>query len=212
MSEQRPIPPGPRTQYEQSWLAGAELGEAIAKGWRPPPQHAPIALAAGESVLAQTAVRVWQYTGQDVTYNEAWFVSFGGPLLFGASLLGSALYNNSQRTRAQALAAAQWRPTSQGHLYLTNSRIALALSTGWVDIDYRYLRASTVEAHGIVIMLAGQPPIRLQVWPPHWFFVLLRFLAYGEVIRVDIPPHLRRPSQPTARGLALSPARDSHTG
>ncbi|WP_235186995.1 MULTISPECIES: hypothetical protein [unclassified Frankia] len=194
----RPMRPGPRTSYEESWLAGAELGEALTRGWRPRAQPVQIALGAGEAVLAQAPVRVWQYIGQNVTYNQGWFVAFGSPLLLGASLLGSALYNGSQRRRAEALAAVQWRPVCQGHLFLTNWRLALALTTGWIDIGYPYLRASGVDGDSMVIMLAGQPPVRLQVWPAHWFFVLMRFLAYGEIVRMEIPSHLQRAAAPRA--------------
>jgi hypothetical protein len=189
-----PTRPGHTTPFEESWMAGADLGRALAGGWRPAAQPAPIALARGEAVLAQAPVRVWQFIGQNVSYNQGFFVAFGSPLLVGASLLGSALYNSSQRRRAEAAAAVQWRPLAVGQLFLTDLRIALALSTGWVDIGYPYLRASTVDDSGVIVMLDGQPPIRLEVWPPHWFFVLMRFLAYGETIQVEVPPHLRRPA------------------
>ncbi|MBL7501934.1 hypothetical protein I6A81_37900 [Frankia sp. CN7] len=146
-------------------------------------------------------MRLWQYSGADVTYNQGWFVSFGSPLTLGASLLGSALYNSHQRQKAAAMAAEQWRLTAQGHLFLTNHRIGLSLSSGWWDIDFRQIRSSGVDGTGIILMLSNQAPMRLEVWPPHWFFVLLRFLAYGEIIRVEIPPHLRRtpPVPPPAR-------------
>ncbi|EIV96592.1 hypothetical protein FraQA3DRAFT_6496 [Frankia sp. QA3] len=189
-----PAPVGPSNPYEQSWVAGADLGNALAAGWRPRPQPTAIALAPGEVVLAQGAVRRWQYIGQDVTYNQGFFVAFGSPLLVGASLLGSVLYNGSQRRRAEAAAAVQWRPTATGQLFLTNHRIALGLSSGWLDIAYPYLRASSVDGIGMIVMVDGQPPVRLEVWPPHWFFVLMRFLAYGETVQVDVPPHLRSPA------------------
>jgi hypothetical protein len=156
-------------------------------------------LAPGEVVYAQTTVRVWRFTGQDVFYDQSWFVAFGGPLVLGASLLGSAAYNNHKRNQAMAQAAAQWRPTADGCLYLTSSRLAFALSTGWNDVYYPYLRATYVEPTGIVIMLDGQPATKLQVWPPHWYFVLLRFVAFGEVINVEIPEYLRRGDEPRGR-------------
>jgi hypothetical protein len=183
---------GPRTPYEESFVAGAELGDALASGWRPPPQQPTLALGHGEVLLAQGPVRVWQFTGANVTYNQGWFVAGGGMMMIGATLLGSALYNSSQRNRAAAMAAEQWRLTAQGHLFFTNHRIALSLTSGWTDIGYRHIRNSGVDGAGIILMLNNQPPIRLEVWPPHWFFVLMRFLAYGEIIRVEIPPHLRR--------------------
>ncbi|WP_261556691.1 hypothetical protein [Frankia tisae] len=185
-------------------MAGADLGNALATGWRPQPQPAAIVLAPGEAVLAQAPVRLWQHIGQDVTYNQGFFVAFGSPLLVGASLLGSALYNGSQRRRAEVAAAVQWRPTATGQLFLTNHRIALGLSSGWLDIAYPYLRASSVDAIGMIIMMDGQPPVRLEVWPPHWFFVLMRFLAYGETVQVDVPPHLRDPA-PLGTGPGAPP-------
>jgi hypothetical protein len=33
--------------------------------------------------------------------------------------------------------------------------------------------------------------MKLQVWPPHWFFVMLRFLAFGDIVQVEIPDHVR---------------------
>jgi|NGEPerStandDraft_6_1074524.scaffolds.fasta_scaffold31940_3 hypothetical protein len=189
--------------YDQSYLAGVQLSRALAAGWRPPAQPANIALAAGEQVYGQAPTHILEYAEQQVSYTRGAFVAFGNPLLTVATVAGSVAYNARQKSKAQAQAAAQWRHADTGQLFCTQRRIALMGRAGWFDIYYPALRTSTVDIDGLIVMMDGCSPVKLQVWPQHWFYGLLRFFAYGEIVpyrEEDIPAHLlpqaHRPDRP----------------
>lgn len=177
--------------YDQSYIAGVELSRELSAGWRPPAQPVNIALATGEHVFGQARVQVLDYSSQQVAYNRGGFLAFGNPLLTIATVAGSVAYNAHQKKKAEAQAVAQWRLADEGYAFFTDQRIALMGGTGWADVYYAALRSSTPDLDGIVLMLNGTAPTKLVLWPQHWFYGLLRFFAYGEIVTYhDIPPHL----------------------
>ncbi len=195
MSEQWGTPPPAGrpelTPYDRSYVAGAELSRELTAGWRPPAQPVNMALAADEHVFGQARVQLLDYSSQQVAYNGGGFLAFGNPLLTIATVAGSAAYNTHQKKKAEAQAAAQWRLADVGYAFFTDQRIALMGGTGWADLYYGALRSSSPDLDGIVLMVNGTTPTKLVLWPQHWFYGLLRFLAYGEIVAYrDIPPHL----------------------
>lgn len=168
---------------QTDWESAVAFGDALRAGWTPPPIRSQIATWPGESVIAETPGDLWQYTGADVSYRSGGFVALGSPLLLVASLAGSLAYNAHQKNKAQQQAAAQWRLMNQGTLIFTSQRIAIAGSMGWLDMPYANIRATGQDGDGIVLFFDGSPRLKLRMWNPLTHFVLLRYLAYG-----DVPP------------------------
>jgi hypothetical protein len=216
-SDGEQVPEPGLSRYDESWLAGVKLGHSLAAGWRPAPQAVTIALAPGEGVAAQDSLWVRQYTATDVSYNSGWLFVAGGPVLAAASIVGSLLYNDNQRRQALASAAPQWRHIGSGHGWITSHRVAIMLPTGWIDIHHLELRAIICDSDGVILMRDGRPPLKIVIWPPHWYYVLLRFLAFGEITHLDVPehlaPHLGSPAPgPPALGPAAVDDADSPSG
>ncbi len=173
---------------EASLRHAAQLAAALAAGQTPPPIASPIALLHGERLFSHAQVQILEYSERDVYYNTGGLVAFGGPFSLAASLGASALYNSHKRRQAERQAASQWRFLDQGLTYLTSSRFACQLSQRWADIGYASIRMSQCDEQGVTLWIGNAPPTRLVLPAPHWYFVLFRYLAYGEVVDVPAPP------------------------
>ena len=173
---------------QTDWESAVALGDALRAGWRPPAVPAQVVTFPGESVIAETPGDLWQYTGADVSYRSGGFVALGSPLLLVASLAGSLAYNAHQKNKAQQQAAAQWRLMNQGTLIFTSQRISIAGTMGWLDMPYSNIRGTGQDGDGILLFFDGQPRLKLRMWNPLTHFVLLRYLAYGDVPPPALPP------------------------
>jgi hypothetical protein len=173
---------------QTDWESAVAFGDALRAGWKPPPIRSEIATWPGESVIAETPGDLWQYTGADVSYRSGGFVALGSPLLLVASLAGSLAYNAHQKNKAQQQAAAQWRMMNQGTLIFTSQRVAIAGSMGWLDMPYANIRATGQDGDGTVLFFDGSPRLKMRMWNPLTHFVLLRYLAYGDVPPPALPP------------------------
>jgi uncharacterized RDD family membrane protein YckC len=128
----------------------------------------------------------YTYSQRAVSYNRAFFAAFGSPAWLAASLGGSALYNNYQRTRAEAEAAAQWRLVDHGIVHVTNQRLCLQGRLSWVDISLGDVRALDALPEGVVIHRQGQSPVMIATSATAYLYVLLSFLISGQVINVPL--------------------------
>jgi uncharacterized RDD family membrane protein YckC len=180
------------TSSEDGLIAAARLSHALQQGWRPPAlQTGEVALAAGEQVYARARVERWEYYAQSVKYNSGFLLLFGGFFSFAYSLIGSLIFHQWQKGKAQSEAMTQWRPIDAGTLYITNYRLAIMGQQGWLDIPYPAIRASECDGTGIVVRLDQYQPIKLRVGLPECLFALFRFLAYGEISRLPSAVPLR---------------------
>lgn len=191
------------TPPEDSALAAAHLASALRSGWRPPPIEAAIHLLPGEHAVAAHPISVSQHYGQAVQWSPGGFLALGNPLWTSLSVMGTVAFNVVQRQRAQERARVQWRLHDQGILYMTTTRLACQLQQQWVDFAYASIRASGPDLDGLVIWHEGQPPIKLHLPFPDWYYVLLRFLAHGEIVAPHLPPEFCR--RVLAAGKPLPP-------
>ena len=84
--------------------------------------------------------------------------------------------------------------------HFTNQRIAVASETGWRNFDFGNIEAMEMEPDGIVIFENGRVREKISLNLPLTHFILLRFLAYGEI------PNLGSPSTPAMPSEYSSPA------
>jgi hypothetical protein len=193
--------PGP-TPQQQGQIAAVQLADALRGGWTPPTVEAPIARYQDEQIYATTACQLLEFSGANVNYRSGFAVGFGSPLLLAATIGGSLLYNSHQKNKAQAAAAPQWRGQNAGPLHVTNYRFALQGQLGWQDLFYNRIRASECLVDGIVIFFDGQPPLKLAIVWPEYFFVLFQWFAYHTVPKLTIDPSLAAFLPPRGLGAA----------
>jgi transposase InsO family protein len=180
----------PWTDEDEAIVAAFALSVALTAGHRPVALDSSLPTFAGETVHSNAPAQLQRFTGANVGYNRGAFVAFGSPLFTAATLGGSLLYNRSQRQNAQRQAAAQWRHADSGLCYLTTHRLAVQGAMGWVELPWRDLRNAEIDPSGIVIWAATGSPMRLIVPAQPWHYVLLRFLAWGQIVPVPIPDAL----------------------
>jgi hypothetical protein len=109
----------------------------VTTGWR---------LAVGEVGHVETWADCWWYGGQDVAYEQR-FLAFGGPVLFAATALGSAVAGYWRRTEAARRAAPQWRPIGEATVLLTNQRTLLVPAGASMSVWHDDVLTTDVHAH-----------------------------------------------------------------
>ena len=175
------------TAADDAYLSAAHLSARLRNGQRPPALDTAIVLRPAEHVLYCESFSQYTYSQRAVSYNRSFFAAFGSPAWLAASLGGSALYNNYQRTKAEAEAVAQWRPVDHGIIHVTNQRLCLQGRLCWVDVSLGDIRALDALPDGVVIHRQSQSPVMIATSTTAYLYVLLSFLISGQVIRVPLP-------------------------
>ena len=172
---------------DDAYLSAAHLSARFQHGQGPPVIATAIMLGPAEYVAHCESFSQYAYSLRAVSYDRAFVAAFGSPAWLAASLGGSALYNNYQRTKAEAEAAARWRPVDHGILHVTNQRLCLQGRLSWVDIPLSDIRAVDALPEGVVIHRQSQSPVMIATSATAYLYVLLSFLINGQVIRVPLP-------------------------
>ncbi len=177
-------------QVRDSLIAANRLSSFLRRGGSPEPILASIPLFESEQVYSAQTFSLYEFAGRNVTYNRTLF-GIGSPMMFAATLAGSALFNYSRKQRAIAEAAAQWRVVSQGTAFVTNLRFGLQGLSGWFDVPFDAIRNSDLAPYeGILFFLDGANPMKLVLPWPEYHFLLFQFLAYRRVIPFELPVDL----------------------
>ena len=132
---------------------GLELREALAGGWRPEPQPALMTLAYNEQAYAWAEVEVLQFGG-------------GNP----GGFLGQPSPD----------AAPGWVLVDHGTVHLTSVRFVFQLSHQFANVPYTGIADAYCDEDGLCIWQHERAPLKLRMADPEWYFVLFRWLAYGE--------------------------------
>lgn len=171
-------------------LAADGLARHLQAGGRPTAMESPIPLFPGETLHSWQPFSLLEFAGRVVPYNRVWF-GIGSPLLFATTLGISALVNSAAKSRAEAEAAAAWRPVNQGSVFVTSHRFGLQGVYGWNDIEFAAIRNSYLDPFtGLVIFLNGANPYKLILPWPEYHFLLFQYLAYGRVVPFGLPADL----------------------
>lgn len=175
------------TAADDAYLSAAHLSARLQNGQRLAALATAIMLRPAEYVSYCEGFSQYAYSQKAVSYSRGFFAAFGSPTWLAASLGGSALYNNYQRTKAETEAAAQWRLVDQGILHVTNQRLCLQGRLSWADIPLGDIRALDALPEGVVIHRQGKSPVMIATSAIAYLYVLLSFLISGQAIRVPLP-------------------------
>ncbi len=178
------------TDEDEAVIAAAELSIALQSGMRPAPINSALPTFPGEAVYSQAPSHLQVFVGASATYSRGGFVALGNPLFTAATIGASLMFNASQRRNAERQAAVQWRPANAGMCFLTSHRLAVQGSMGWFELAWGDLRNAEIDPSGIVMWGAQGAPIRMIVPGLPWHYVLLRYLAWGQLVPVPIPDDL----------------------
>jgi len=185
VSDIRDIIPIGETSSERDWFSAHQLSSSLRMGWKPGSQATKIALRPGEYVAHAAPCGLHAYYATKAQARGGSFLAFGSPLLLIASAAGSIGYNMWQNQKAREQAAAQWRYVGSGMAHFTNQRIAVAAETGWKNFEYSSIEATEMEPDGLVIFENGRAREKISINLPLTHFILLRYLAYGEIPNLE---------------------------
>ena len=139
-------------RVREALLRGEQLREL------PPTDVLP---APGETFCFRGVARYLRFYGQDVSYSTSSTVAFGRPTFVAAMLVTSAVSNASARSRAQAMARAQWREDQVVEVLVSNHRLRCRTQArGWLSFDFHGITAIYPELSTFSVVLefeVGEP-------------------------------------------------------
>lgn len=101
----------------------------------------------------------WRFVGSEAAYERTTVVA-GGPVLFGALAVASAVGNRRRRRQAERLAAPQWRPLGPIAVVVTGARLQALHEGAWASVWLDAVTAGRWHpgGDGITLFFADDPP------------------------------------------------------
>jgi hypothetical protein len=127
------------------------------------PLGAEVPLAAGEVAYGELVATGWRYAAADqVTYDRRVFVA-GGLVAMACWGFVSAWANRRRRRRAEADAAAQWRPLGMLRVVVCSDRLLVWHRGAWWPVWFAGIVAvnAYTERATLDLLFAVDPPYRL---------------------------------------------------
>ncbi|WP_017540123.1 hypothetical protein [Nocardiopsis halophila] len=169
--------------WQTGWESGVDLREALLSGMELPElPFVPVRLEPGEVPHAEVVADYSRFYAMDVAYQQSNGLYFGSPLFVAAGLTAQAIGNASARSRAQAMAAPQWREFQRVTVYVTSRRLlALIDGTRWLS----WWHAGNMQVNpvldqwALVQLFNDTEPLRWQGPAVPWLSVAVSYLAHG---------------------------------
>lgn len=133
----------------------------------------------GEECLIDGArVEALVFYGDPIVLRRGFFVAWGSPLAWLASIIGFVLMRDMNRKAAKK-AAPQWRDPVAAHLWVTDKRLIVhgrddpRSST---ELPFEELDQMRLDGDGIVLRLRSAPdkPLKLRLAHPAWYHALIQ--------------------------------------
>lgn len=176
--------------HRQGWEGAAGLLRYLAAG-NPltPLQGTTLVLGPGELPYADTALEYARFYAMNVAYNKTTVIGFGSLPFMAATLAGSAIANSVARSRAQAMAAQQWREIQIGRVVLTDRRFLANAGGRWLSFYHEAIVEFLPSAENFALVLSFQDsePLRLRGPAVPWVSVALGSLLYPVETLFQIP-------------------------
>ncbi|MFG1952085.1 hypothetical protein [Micromonospora sp. NPDC048830] len=164
------------------WSSACRLYEHLARGGQLaalPPSG--LRLGQDETIFSDTVLGYARFYGTAVQYRESssfWFGSTGFVL---AGMATDAISNASARSRAQAMAAAQWRDQAQVRMILTNQRLLGDRRGNLLSFWHNGVQEFTADLTQWSFILRYQEgnPLMLHGPAAPWYAVAVAWLVFG---------------------------------
>lgn len=162
---------GPRCDATARAAARARAAQWYEKFLRgDEPEHARsfnLNLAQGERIFDQFRAKYARYYGMDVSYQTGGVFAMGSPLFVTGALIGSAIGNANTRSRAQQMAAAQWREIQYVDVFVTDRRFIIPVGGRTLSFYYSGVVAYFPELEAMTLTLDyGDQTQPMQLFSP----------------------------------------------
>ncbi len=155
----------------------AAFEQRLRAGELPPSVICPQRLTRGEQAFSTLPADVWQYASRNVQYSRGGVVSFANPVLLGATVAGSLLYNKAQKDRAVEASRAQWRLLGRMTVTFTSQRLAVDDAAGYSDFPWARLTSVHLAGTRLLVKYETKPWLAFDVERPRWHQVLALYLS-----------------------------------
>ncbi|MEH1017302.1 hypothetical protein V6U90_29955 [Micromonospora sp. CPCC 206060] len=164
------------------WSSACQLYEHLARGGQLvalPPSG--LRLSQNETVFGDTVLGYARFYGTAVQYRESSHLWFGSTSFVLAGMAGDAISNASARSRAQAMAAAQWRDQAQVRMILTNERLLGDYQGNLLSFWHNGVVELTADLTQWSFILRYQEGVPLMLHGPAapWYAVATAWLIFG---------------------------------
>ncbi|MEU4565249.1 hypothetical protein [Micromonospora sp. NPDC023956] len=164
------------------WSSACQLYEHLARGGQLvalPPTG--MRLGQDEMIFSDTPLGYARFYGTTVQYRESSHFWFGSTGFVLAGMAGDAISNASARSRAQAMAAAQWRDQAQVRMILTNERLLGDYQGNLLSFWHNGVVELTADLTQWSFILRYQEgnPLMLHGPAAPWYAVAVAWLIFG---------------------------------
>ncbi|PRX98085.1 hypothetical protein [Allonocardiopsis opalescens] len=170
--------------WDDGWRRAVDLREALLAGAPLPTiPFIPVRTRPNEVAHAELVLDYSRYYGMNVSYQQNSGFYFGSALFVAAGVAADSISNASARSRAQAMAAPQWRDFQQIGVFVTNQRlVAMVDGSRWLswDHDANVQVQPLLDHWSVVQYFENSEPLRWHGPAAPWLSVALVYLALGE--------------------------------
>jgi hypothetical protein len=164
------------------WSSACQLYEHLARDGQLvalPPSG--LRLGAGEAIFSDTTLGYARFYGTTVQYRESSHFWFGPTGFVLAGMVGDAIGNASARSRAQAMAAAQWRDQAQVRMILTNQRLLGDYQGNLLSFWHNGVVELTADLTqwSFILRYEEGNPLMLHGPAAPWYAVAVAWLIFG---------------------------------
>jgi hypothetical protein len=158
------------------------LADLLQRGGLPPRLAPPIRVNPNEVCYAQAPAQIMMLIpAGDGSYVHK--TTFGFSLFGMAMGAASAVGNQARKAKAARDAMEQWRPVGGGMVLFTTHRLAINQGQSWSNIWFQDLMSAQCDGRSIEIQREQEPAMRLSMQDIDYFFVLLYWLGFQQIIR-----------------------------
>ncbi len=174
------MPWGPE-EHQQGLLAGGDLFRHMVTGGELEPlASTPIPPQPGETTYADLPLEYSRFYGTNESYRQRSLRVSGPPVFIVTALAANVVTNAAARQRAQMRAAPQWREHQVVRTVLSNTRLLVSTSSGWMSFWHRGLVEFLPEPDAFALTLAFSDcePVMLRGPGVPWLSVAMACQVY----------------------------------
>jgi hypothetical protein len=164
--------------HQVGWETAVNAYAALTRGL-PPQQVLAGGFVSPEPVHLDTVMGYARYYGMDVSFQPGFTVAFGSPAFVAGAAIGSLVGNSVGRSRAAAMARAQWREHRTIRVIVTASTTWCCVDGRWLRFDHAVVMEYYLEGATCVMTFPDTEPLMLTGPPAAVHAVLFAYLRGG---------------------------------
>lgn len=163
-----------------AWRSAVDLFRFLDSGR--PLRPVPSALRFGDDqIFADMTLTYARYYAMDVQAEQRSVSAYGGLLFVGTALAANSMRNASNRRKAEAMSAPQWREHCAARVVLTDTRTMCLVQGNWLQFPYHVVAELNADLPNaaVVTTFHDVEPMLLTGPAAAYYAVMAAYLMYG---------------------------------